>query len=188
MFFGNSNKKDIEISDLNKKIAVLEAQLESKNDEIKSVESRLQDQFNLKIQEAKKDCDVMKKIAAFSTEEAIMAIKNGDIIFKNDKANEHIDDFATLKTAVSRMDTRVVLSDCEAKISYKKEDDIMLVSLVKTTLNDTGDEDSLLHIHNTNINKSLTDTQNVYTELLDELKEMAGEAQSTATGSDEGYL
>jgi len=130
----------------------------------------------------------MSSIASFSIEEAIVAIdKSGEVLFSNDKAKEHIKDMGPLKTALKKMETRVILADCEAKISYKKVNDILLVSLIKTTLNDSSDDqDSLLHIHNGNINQSLDDTQNVYVQLLDDLNEMAKEAKSTSDGSDEG--
>ena len=187
MFFGNCSKQDKEIADLKSKIASLETLLSEKEAEKDNVITSLKDEYEQKIKSANENCDLMEKVASFSTEEAIIAFSdNNEVLFQNDKAKEHIDDLSTLTSAVSRMDTRVILADCEAKISYKKEETILLVSLVKTSLNDTGDEDSLLHVHNDNINKFLRSTQGVYTELLEELKDMAEEANSTSEGSTEG--
>ncbi len=186
MFFGNCKNQDKEIETLKSKVASLEDLLKDKELENEKVLSALKESEQ-KVEDANSSCDTMKKIASFSTEEAVLAFgKNNEILFQNDKAKENIDDMSSLVSAISRMDIRVILADCEAKISYKKEDDILLVSLVKTTLNDTSDDDSLLHIHNENINASLNSTQSVYIQLLDELKAMSQEAKETADGSTEG--
>ncbi|MCK5111594.1 MAG: CZB domain-containing protein [Arcobacteraceae bacterium] len=186
MFFGNCKSQDKEIETLKSKVASLENLLKDKELENEKVLNALKESEQ-KVEDANSSCDTMKKIAAFSTQEAVLALgKNSEILFQNDKAKENIDDMSSLVNAISRMDTRVILADCEAKINYKKEDDILLVSLVKTTLNDTSDDDSLLHIHNENINESLNSTQNVYIQLLDELKSMSKEAKETADGSTEG--
>ncbi len=186
MFFGNCDKQDKEIKELKSKIASLEVLLNDKVLENDNISKALKESEQ-KIIDSNSNCDMLKKVASFSTEEAVIALgSNNEILFQNDKAKENITDIETLKSTISRMDTRIILADCEAKISYKKEDDMMLVSLVKTTLNDTTDEDSLLHVHNENINKSLDDTQNVYVQLLDELNAMSTEAKETAEGSTEG--
>ncbi len=189
MFFGNCNKQDRKISDLKSEIDSLKSLLEEKEkDKVAALET-LKQEFDNEIKEIHASCDIMKKIAVFSTEEVVIAFdKDNNVLFQNDKAKENIDDMTSLKNAVSKMDTRVILADCEAKISYKKENNMMLVSLVKTTLNDTNDEDSLLHIHNENINQSLNSSQNVYVQLLNELKSMSEEAKNTAEGSTEGLL
>ena len=188
MFFGNCTKKDEEISKLKLEVESLKSLIDKKDKDLEHALLEHTKESNKKTENTIEECKLFKQIAAFSTEEAIVALdKNKNIIFANDKAKEHIDDMNPLKDAIARMDTRVILADCEAKISYKKENDILLVSLVKTTLNDTsGDDDSLLHIHNNNINNSLTDTQNAYVHLLDDLKSMAGEAEHTSKGSNEG--
>ncbi|HIP13622.1 MAG TPA: chemotaxis protein [Arcobacter sp.] len=187
MFFSNCDKQDRQISELKLEISELTKKLQDNEvEKNKSVQS-ITEQYEQKLQDTISRYDTMNKIALFSTEEAIIALdENKEIIFSNDKANENIKDVENLKSAIIKRDNRVILADCEAKIHYKEENNLLLVSLVKTSLNDSGDSDSLLHTHNLNINKSLSDTQNTYTQLLEELKNMANEARSTSDGSNEG--
>jgi hypothetical protein len=187
MFFGNCDQQEKKISNLELEISSLKSSLEeSEKEKAKALED-LKQEYEEKIKSVQLNHDKIERIASFSTQEAVIVFdKNGKVIFKNDKAQENINDLNTLQNAISKMATRVILSDCEARISYKKYDDMLIVSLVKITLNDSGDDDSLLHIHNQNINRSLSDTQSVYMQLLNELKEMSSEAQNTANGSNEG--
>ena len=90
-----------------------------------------------------------------------------------------------LVDAVKRKEKRIVIEDCEAKIETKVFNDIIVISLSKTSIHDDKD-DGLLHKHNKNMNHSLSNTQNVYIELLKELDSMAGESKKTASGSTEG--
>ena len=61
--------------------------------------------------------------------------------------------------------SKVILEECEAKISVKKYNNYNIVSLVKTSIHDNK-EGGLLERHNKNMTKSLGDTQTTYLELL----------------------
>ena len=186
MFFGNSRGKDEKIVQLNKQIQELESQvsrtLQDKSTEINRITSDTSTQI-AKLQNENKQ---LKNIASFSTEEAIIAIdRDNNIIFLNDRAKENIKNpDAVIKSMLSG-ENRVIVEDCEAKIQVKRFDDISVVSLTKTTLHDDKD-DGLLHKHNLNMNQSLSSTQNVYVDLLEELESMAKESKQTSSGSKEG--
>ncbi len=81
----------------------------------------------------------------------------------------------------------MVLDDCEASVVTKKAEDLLIVSLKKTSIHDNKD-DGLLTKHNANINSSLSSTQSVYLSLLEDLKEMMIESKATADGSNEGLI
>ncbi len=185
MFFSNK-AKDQECELLKSKVKELENQLlqvkSNHQNEINNLNNNLQTNLN----SLKNENQQLKTIASFSTTEAIVAIdKNKNIIFSNDKAKQNIKDKSKLVDTVSRGDDRIIIEDCEAKLEYKTFDDLIVVSLVKTSIHDNAD-DGLLHKHNLNINESLSSTQSVYQNLLTELNNMAKESKDTASGSSEG--
>ncbi|MEA2049244.1 MAG: methyl-accepting chemotaxis protein [Campylobacterota bacterium] len=185
MFFG-TKAKDEEIVQLKNKIEELKQQLDNANTQVKSQIDYTERKNANEISELKKQNEQLKSIASFTTTEAIIAIdKNNKIIFSNDKATQNIKNMSSLVSAVNRNDKRIIIEDCEAKIETKKSGDITIVSLVRTSIHDDKD-DGLLHKHNNNMNESLSSTQSVYVELLDELDEMSKESKSTADGSTKG--
>ena len=186
MFFGNSRGKDEKIEQLNKQIQELESQV-SKTLQDKSTEiNRINSDTSTQIAKLQNENKQLKNIASFSTEEAIIAIdRDNNIIFLNDRAKENIKNpDAVIKSMLSG-ENRVIVEDCEAKIQVKRFDDISVVSLTKTTIHDDKDN-GLLHKHNLNMNQSLSSTQNVYVDLLEELESMAKESKQTSSGSKEG--
>ena len=186
MFFGNSRAKDEEIIQLNNRIEELTQELKNSRNDTKTQVDNANYSNAKEITELKKQNEQLKNIASYSTAEAIIAIdKNNKIIFTNNKAEENIKNMSAVMDAVKRKEKRVVIEDCEAKIETEVFNDIMVISLVKTSIHDDKD-DGLLHKHNENMNQSLASTQNVYVELLKELDDMATESKSTASGSTEG--
>ena len=185
MFFSNK-AKDQECELLKSKVEELENQLLQVKSNHQNEISNLNNDLQTNLNSLKNENKQLRNIASFSTTEAIVAIdKNKNIIFSNDKAEQNIKDKSKLVDTVSRGDDRIIIEDCEAKLEYKKFDDLIVVSLVKTSIHDNA-EDGLLHRHNENINESLSSTQGVYQNLLEELGNMAKESKDTASGSSEG--
>ena len=146
----------------------------------------MSDQYQSEVALLKQSNDRLERIAGYSTTEGIVAIdKNNQVFFVNDKAKHNIKNQSELIDVASRGDNRIIIEECEAKIEYKKYDDMTILSLVKTSIHDNAD-DGLLHKHNGNINLSLSNTQSVYQDLLSELDNMAKESKETASGSTEG--
>ena len=186
MFFGNGKAKDEEIELLKKKVQELESKVAHEQQNTQNKIDNLSKDYENKIKDLQKQNVQLQNIASYSTSEAIVAIdKNNQILFSNDKAQQNIKDTNSLANAISRGDKRIIIEDCEAKIESKRFDDIMVVSLVQTSIHDDKD-DGLLHKHNNNMNESLANTQNVYLSLLEELGSMAKESKETADGSTEG--
>jgi len=129
---------------------------------------------------------LFKTIALYSTQEAIIVFdKEDNVVFLNTRAKETIKDTNVILKAIKMKKTRIRIENCEAKIELYKENDLTLVSLIKTTIHDDK-EDGLLHKHNENMNESLSNTQAVYVDLLKELESMSKESKSTASGSTQG--
>ncbi len=185
MFFSNK-AKDKECKLLKSKVDDLEKQLLQNINNHKDEIDRLNNDFQNRLVQIENENVRLQKIASFSTTEAIVAIDNNkNIIFSNDKAEQNLKNKSKLIDTISKGEDRIIVEDCEAKLEYKKYDDFMVVSLVKTSIHDNND-DGLLHKHNENINNSLSDTQSVYQDLLLELDNMATESKATASGSTEG--
>ncbi len=188
MFFGNTKAKDEEIEQLKKQITILRSAAEEKEKVISRLQSELLVVNKNELEVISLENKRLKEIATFSQEEGLIAFKaDGTVFFINNRAKENIDSSNTSSVfkAVTNGENKVILQDCEASIATKKVDDIYIVSLRKTSIHDNKD-DGLLSKHNHNINHALTDTQNVYLALLDELQSMMKESKATAKGSNEG--
>ena len=183
MFFGNGKAKDDEIKYLTDKVQELESKLAQEKSNSSKEFELFKKETLLNISKLEKENSDLKHIASFSTSEAILAIdKNNQIIFSNTQAEQNIKNRSDLISAVSQGKDRIIIEDCEAKISTKKIDDITVVSLTKTSIHDNKD-DGLLTRHNQNMSESLSSTQNVYLHLLEELDNMAKESKETSSGS-----
>ncbi len=185
MFFSN-NAKNEECEQLKQRIEELEKESSIMKTNHENELNELNSNFQIQVNTLQNEKEQLSKIAKFTTAEGIVAVdKQNRIIFINDKADENVNDKNDLLNVVSKQADTMIISDCEAKLTYKKYDDLTIVSLIKTSIHDNA-EDGLLHKHNDNINVSLSNTQHVYQDLLDELNNMAKESKSTATGSTEG--
>jgi hypothetical protein len=185
MFFSNK-AKDEECELLKSKVQELEAKIKQVEQGSKNTIDKLVLDYDKKITKLEAEKINLERIAAFSTTEGLVALDNSNnILFMNDRAKENIKNPRALVDVVSNEENRIIIEDCEAKLEYKKYDNLKIVSLVKISIHDNAD-DGLLHKHNGNINLSLSNTQTVYQELLGELDSMATESKETAAGSNEG--
>jgi len=185
MFF-SSKVKEQECKQLQEQVKLLEQKLQETQKVQTQELNTLVSNYESELAFLKTENEKLSRVAKFSTEEGIVAVdKNNKIVFINDRADENIEDKDHLLKTIIERSERIIIADCEAKLSYKAYDDLTVVSLIKTSIHDNA-EDGLLHKHNNNINKSLSSTQNVYQELLDELDKMATESKETSTGSIEG--
>jgi len=185
MFFSNKVKEQ-KILELEAKIESLQKKLESNTHQYENKIQAMNTEYTSEINKLKKENDTLSKIASFSKEEGIVAIDNDkNIIFMNERAEQNIENKDAVISVISQEQERIIIADCEAKLSYQKYDDFIIASLIKTSIHDNTD-DGLLSHHNKNINTSLEDTQNVYQELLEELDQMSIESKDTAKGSTSG--
>jgi len=185
MFFSNKAKAN-ECLQLQQQIEELQKELSQNKLAHDNELQEITESYQNRIENLEKKNDQIKKIAQFTTSEGIVAVdNNNNLLFMNDKAEANIANKNELLKVISSKRDRIIISDCEAKLSYKKHDDFTVVSLIKTSIHDNA-EDGLLHKHNNNINVSLANTQVVYQDLLSELDNMSKESKATANGSMEG--
>ena len=185
MFFGNK-KNDVLIEVLNKEILELKNKLEDKDSELKNLINSNSLKLEDVIKSKDEEIELYKSISAFSQEEGVVVLdKDYKVFFVNDLSKSNIKDFSAIINAVKSNEDKVILEECEAKISVKKHNNYNIVSLVKTSIHDNK-EGGLLERHNKNMTKSLGDTQNTYLELLKELQDMQKESRETALGSTQG--
>ena len=185
MFFGNK-KNDSLIENLTNEILELKKKLEEKDSELKNFINSSSLKLDDIVKNKDKEIELYKTISSFSQEEGLVVLDENDkLFFVNDLSKSHIQDFSAIINAVKSNEDKVILEECEAKISVKKYNNYNIVSLVKTSIHDNK-EGGLLERHNKNMTKSLGDTQNTYLEFLKELQDMQKESKETALGSTQG--
>ena len=185
MFFGNK-KNDSLIENLTNEILELKKKLEEKDSELKNFINSSSLKLDDIVKNKDKEIELYKTISSFSQEEGLVVLDENDkLFFVNDLSKSHIQDFSAIINAVKSNEDKVILEECEAKISVKKYNNYNIVSLVKTSIHDNK-EGGLLERHNKNMTRSLGDTQNTYLELLKDLQDMQKESKETALGSTQG--
>ncbi|MDY0321351.1 MAG: methyl-accepting chemotaxis protein [Arcobacteraceae bacterium] len=186
MFFGKSKELEAEITRLQSQINALQTELAKQQESFSTQQKALENSFEQEKQLIKKELEEYKQIASISQEEGLVAFdSSGNVKFINARAKSHLENPSQVLEAARSGSNRVILDDCEANMVVHKINDKLVVSLKRTSIHDDKD-DGLLHKHNQNINQSLTNTQNVYLDLLEELESMMRESKETATGSTRG--
>ena len=179
-------KNDSLIESLTNEILELKKKLEEKDNELKNFINSSSLKLDDIVKNKDKEIELYKTISSFSQEEGLVVLDENDkLFFVNDLSKSHIQDFSPIINAVKSNEDKVILEECEAKISVKKYNNYNIVSLVKTSIHDNK-EGGLLERHNKNMTRSLGDTQNTYLELLKELQDMQKESKETASGSTQG--
>jgi len=185
MFFG---KKELEnkVVLLEAEINKLKVELEQKNKDLDNLAKKHSVELEEVSKNSEKSFEVYKQIASVSQEEGLVVFdENNNVFFANSLSKSHLNDFTSILSAVLSGQDRVILNECEASLVVKSFENYKIVSLRKTSIHDNK-EGGLLSRHNSNMTKSLSDTQNTYLSLLEELKEMQVESNETATGSTKG--
>lgn len=182
------NKKTQYLDEIEKQ-KVLINNLEKENVQYKSHVDSLNHQ-NLALQDEIKKSEFenlqLKKALSFSQNEGVIVFsKDKKVIFENNNAKSHIPDKSIVFQAVQSGQERIILNDCEAKITVNNTELYQVVTLVKTSILDNKDS-GLLQQHSQNISNSLKNTQQVYLDLLEELQELMKESKDTASGSAKG--
>lgn len=185
MFF-NKKKFQDEIDGLQIQVEALQKELDAKNSTIANLEKTIADHPKEDMNSIKEELAFFNEIAAHSQEEGLVVFDSKHhVVFANNLAKHNINDYSVVLEAVLNHSDRVIMDDCEAKMAIKDYKGNKIVSLKKTSIHDNK-EGGLLEKHNKNMTQSLTNTQNTYLSLLEELQSMMKESKETATGSTEG--
>lgn len=144
--------------------------------------------YKKEIQELKQECGVYKAIANFSHNEAIIAIRNNEIIFKNEGASllHSFDEIkALLKEDITRINTK---SHC-LLVRSKRYEDVTIFSLVEENPRIAprqGQGVDILKLYCDSMKTGTRFTQEILAKLVDELREIFDSAIATEAGMDKG--
>lgn len=160
MFFSKSSQED------RNKIRELEAQIAS----------------------LKSDLTLYKEAAAFSQEEMLVVLDTkGSIIFQNEKAASNIEEPERLAKELLKSKNIITLNDCTGKVVSRRVGNTTFYRITKTDMRDTRDS-NILTLHQRAISSALTNTQETFSEMLDELQVMKNESSEIAVESKEGLI
>jgi hypothetical protein len=152
----------------------------------KSDNSEKISELEAKIEDLTKEVEYYKEIARFSKEEALLVLDGSQIVFLNDKANE-IQQLELLKSQLNKTSESVVVGDCEAYLTHRTlSNGNEAYVLKKRSVTDSGSDNHLLEMHQNSIKSALSNTQSVFVEILEKLKELVSQSQETAEGSNDG--
>lgn len=143
-----------------------------------------------RIASLEKELEFYKEAANFSQEEMLVALdKDGNSLFQNEKASANIKDFALLSKEIRKNNSIIELNDCTGKVVSRKikNGDITLYVITKSDMRDTRDS-NILGMHQNAITVALTDTQQTFSQMLEELKVMKNESSQIADESKEGLV
>ena len=117
MFFGNK-KNDSLIENLTNEILELKKKLEEKDNELKNFVNSSSLKLDDIVKNKDKEIELYKTISSFSQEEGLVVLDENDkLFFVNDLSKSHIQDFSSIINAVKSNEDKVILEECEAKIS-----------------------------------------------------------------------
>jgi Methyl-accepting chemotaxis protein (MCP) signalling domain/Chemoreceptor zinc-binding domain len=136
----------------------------------------------------KTELEFYKEIAKFSRDEALVVIGSGSqIVFTNDKAAE-LKELESVRTKLNKGVDQVMVGDCEASVMHKRlSNGTDAFVLKKISITDGGSQGNhLLEMHQSSIQAALSNTQKVFVEILEKLKELVSQSRDTAEGSNEG--
>ncbi len=185
MFF-NKKKFQDEIEALKSQVAILQKEAETKDGMIKALQNQVQSHPKENIETLKDELTLLNEIAAHSQEEGLVVFDSKhQLIFANTLAKHNIKDYSIVLDAILNQSDRLIMDDCEASVVVKNYKGYQVTSLKKTSVHDNK-EGGLLEKHNKNMTQSLSNTQNTYLSLLEELQSMMKESKETASGSTEG--
>jgi len=136
----------------------------------------------------KDELEFYKEIARFSKDEALVVLGSGSsIVFANDKAMD-IKEIETVRNSLNKSVDQIVVGECEASVFHKRlSNGNDAYVLRKVSITDGGEHGNhLLEMHQNSIRTALMNTQKVFVEILEKLKELVAQSRDTAEGSNDG--
>jgi hypothetical protein len=141
-----------------------------------------------KISSMQQELAFYKELAAFSSEEMLIAIDaNKKIVFQNDLASKQVKEPNQLVTELLKKNAIIELNSCTGKVVSKASqvEDATLFLIKKTDMRDTRDSD-ILGLHQKSISTALLATQDTFMKMLEDLKVMRNEANEISEESKVG--
>lgn len=144
--------------------------------------------YKREIQELKQECELYKVIAGFSYDEAVIAIRDNEVIFKNEQAAK-LSQFEYIKSELQEGVTRINTSDHCLLVKSKRIEGITIFSLVEEntrTIPKPGQGADLLKSYCDSMKIGTEFTQEILSKLVEELHEIFDAALSAEVGMSKG--
>ena len=142
--------------------------------------------YKKEIQDLRAECNLYKAIAGFSQEEAIIALKNGEVIFKNDRVST-LKNFEDIRINLKDGATKVSTNDHDMVVKSKRVDDVIIFSLLEENARIAPKHGvDLLASYHHSLRAGTTFTQSTLVKLVEELKEISDVAKVSAEGMAKG--
>ncbi|RAX54631.1 hypothetical protein CCY99_02385 [Helicobacter sp. 16-1353] len=142
--------------------------------------------YKKEIQELRQECNLYKTIAGFSQDEAIVALKNGEVIFKNEKVAA-LKNFEDIRVALKDGVSKITTNDHDMLVKSKRVDDILIFSLVEESPRLASKQGlDLLHSYDNSIKTGTIFTQATLVKLVEELREIFEAAANSEEGMKKG--
>jgi len=134
----------------------------------------------------KSELALYKEIASISEKEAIIVLdQNEKPIYYNTRGDMIADKNGVVRELLKGKD-EIIVGECEAKVTSRNlSNGHKGYILIKSSVIG-GEDGGLLEMHQKSIRASLYQTQKVFTDILEKLKELVGQSRETAQGSDDG--
>ena len=142
------------------------------------------DKLNTRIIELENECKIYKEAFEYSQEEICVVVDNkNNIIFQNSYAQGLIKDPSALVNQLILGEDEINLNDCSGKVGSRKiSGDNTVYSIIKTDIRNAKNS-NIMTMHQDAISFSLTDSQETFSGMLDQLETMNDESEHIARES-----
>lgn len=142
--------------------------------------------YKKEIQELRQECKLYKAIAGFSQDEAIIALRNGEVVFKNEKVAT-LKNFEDIRVALKEDISKLTTNDHDMLVKSKRVDDLVIFSLVEESPRLAPKQGiDLLHSYYNSTKSGTAFTQATLTKLVEELREILDAALDSEEGMKKG--
>ena len=130
--------------------------------------------------------DLLRELVSFSMEEKLIVLRDGSVVLTNKAVGDINVNVNTIKTELAKNKETINIDSCEAKVVHKRlQDGSDAYRFLKTNVKTAG---NLMAKHQESIGSSFKENQSMFAMLLEELKEMQQEAESTISNADSGLV
>ena len=142
--------------------------------------------YKREIQELRQECNLYKAIASFAQNEAIVAIKNNEVIFKNEGASL-LHNFDEIRVLLKEDSSRISTASHCLLVKSRRYEDIIIFSLIEESPRIAPKQGvDLLKSYCESMKVGTKFTQEILVKLVDELYEISNAAISAEVGMDKG--
>lgn len=142
--------------------------------------------YKREIEELRQECNLYKTIAGFSQEEAVVALRNGEVIFRNEKVAS-LKNFEDIRVALKEGVDKVITNDHDMSVKTRRVDDVVIFSMIEESPRLASKHGTdLLYSYCNSLKSGTTFTQSALAKLVEEVREILNIAISAESGMNKG--